>query len=152
MCHLIFQHKLWVEQPENFPTCLATKPCPKEVNFLSHIHLILFVTRKCRNTSRSSSCTRGRISRKIMRLSLSDAFTCDAVIHCSIKLRDRRQSSPLSTFFFRFLSALQDGRGGGPGLWLGRLPPLPPQLDPGRHASGEGESDRNDQKAGRQVD
>jgi len=24
------QHKLWVEQPENFPTCLATKPCPKE--------------------------------------------------------------------------------------------------------------------------
>ncbi|GBG68626.1 hypothetical protein CBR_g3167 [Chara braunii] len=23
-------HKLWVEQPENFPTCLATKPCIKE--------------------------------------------------------------------------------------------------------------------------
>lgn len=23
-------HKLWVEQPENFPTCLATKPYPKE--------------------------------------------------------------------------------------------------------------------------
>ena len=21
--------KLWVEQPENFPTCLATKPSPK---------------------------------------------------------------------------------------------------------------------------
>ncbi len=21
--------KLWVEQPENFPTCLATKPYPK---------------------------------------------------------------------------------------------------------------------------
>jgi len=28
------QHKLWVEQPENFPTCLATKPCPKEVECL----------------------------------------------------------------------------------------------------------------------
>ena len=25
-------HKLWVEQPENFPTCLAVKPYPKEVN------------------------------------------------------------------------------------------------------------------------
>ena len=24
-------HKLWVEQPENFPTCLAVKPYPKEV-------------------------------------------------------------------------------------------------------------------------
>uniref|UniRef100_A0A7S3UF50 peptidyl-tRNA hydrolase n=1 Tax=Picocystis salinarum TaxID=88271 RepID=A0A7S3UF50_9CHLO len=24
------RHKLWVEQPENFPTCLATKPYPKE--------------------------------------------------------------------------------------------------------------------------
>ncbi|KAM7430334.1 peptidyl-tRNA hydrolase domain-containing protein 1 [Porites harrisoni] len=23
-------HKLWVEQPENFPTCLATKPYPKQ--------------------------------------------------------------------------------------------------------------------------
>ena len=23
------QHKLWVEQPEDFPTCLATKPYPK---------------------------------------------------------------------------------------------------------------------------
>jgi len=23
-------HKLWVEQPENFPTCLAVKPYPKE--------------------------------------------------------------------------------------------------------------------------
>lgn len=24
-------HKLWIEQPENFPTCLATKPYPKSV-------------------------------------------------------------------------------------------------------------------------
>merc|ERR1712059_188184 len=24
------EHKLWVEQPENFPTCLATRPYPKE--------------------------------------------------------------------------------------------------------------------------
>ena len=23
--------KLWIEQPENFPTCLAVKPYPKEV-------------------------------------------------------------------------------------------------------------------------
>lgn len=23
-------HKLWIEQPENFPTCLVTKPYPKE--------------------------------------------------------------------------------------------------------------------------
>lgn len=23
-------HKLWVEQPENIPTCLATKPYPKD--------------------------------------------------------------------------------------------------------------------------
>ncbi|XP_010743073.2 putative peptidyl-tRNA hydrolase PTRHD1 [Larimichthys crocea] len=23
-------HKLWIEQPENVPTCLALKPCPKE--------------------------------------------------------------------------------------------------------------------------
>lgn len=24
------QHKLWIEQPEDVPTCLATKPCTKE--------------------------------------------------------------------------------------------------------------------------
>ena len=24
------RHKLWVEQPENFPTCLAVKPYPKQ--------------------------------------------------------------------------------------------------------------------------
>ncbi|KAL8591736.1 hypothetical protein ACOMHN_032278 [Nucella lapillus] len=23
-------HKLWVEQPENYPTCLATRPYPKD--------------------------------------------------------------------------------------------------------------------------
>lgn len=23
-------HKLWIEQPENIPTCLALKPCPKD--------------------------------------------------------------------------------------------------------------------------
>ena len=23
-------HKLWVEQPENYPTCLATRPYPKQ--------------------------------------------------------------------------------------------------------------------------
>ncbi|XP_024162244.1 putative peptidyl-tRNA hydrolase PTRHD1 [Rosa chinensis] len=25
------EHKLWIEQPENFPTCLATKPYPKSI-------------------------------------------------------------------------------------------------------------------------
>ena len=30
-------HKLWVEQPENFPTCLAVKPYPKEVTVPSSI-------------------------------------------------------------------------------------------------------------------
>lgn len=24
------EHKLWIEQPENIPTCLAVKPYPKE--------------------------------------------------------------------------------------------------------------------------
>ena len=24
------QHKLWIEQPENYPTCLAVKPYPKD--------------------------------------------------------------------------------------------------------------------------
>ncbi|RYR44406.1 hypothetical protein Ahy_A08g040737 isoform C [Arachis hypogaea] len=24
-------HKMWIEQPENIPTCLATKPYPKSV-------------------------------------------------------------------------------------------------------------------------
>lgn len=23
------EHKLWIEQPENIPTCLATRPYPK---------------------------------------------------------------------------------------------------------------------------
>ena len=23
-------HKMWIEQPENFPTCIATKPYPKD--------------------------------------------------------------------------------------------------------------------------
>jgi hypothetical protein len=23
------RHKLWIEQPENIPTCIATAPCPK---------------------------------------------------------------------------------------------------------------------------
>lgn len=28
----IFQHKLWMEQPEDIPTCLAVKPYNKEVD------------------------------------------------------------------------------------------------------------------------
>ena len=26
----MIDHKMWVEQPENYPTCLATKPYKKE--------------------------------------------------------------------------------------------------------------------------
>ena len=41
--------KLWIEQPENFPTCLAVKPYPKEVsksfssNGLNLLFTILFI-------------------------------------------------------------------------------------------------------------
>ena len=35
-------HKLWVEQPENFPTCLAVKPYPKEVTVLCSICVSVF--------------------------------------------------------------------------------------------------------------
>ena len=58
--YAIPQHKLWVEQPENFPTCLATKPCPKEVECLvGTLSTYLDLTpRKCRNTSKSSNSTR----------------------------------------------------------------------------------------------
>ena len=35
----LHQHKLWIEQPEDVPTCLATKPCTKEqVRLLSIRH------------------------------------------------------------------------------------------------------------------
>eukprot|EP00918_Siedleckia_nematoides_P089791 GHVU01197318.1.p1 GENE.GHVU01197318.1~~GHVU01197318.1.p1 ORF type:complete len:175 (-),score=30.14 GHVU01197318.1:656-1180(-) len=35
-------HKLWVEQPENLPTCIATKPAPKAEVFplLKHLKLL----------------------------------------------------------------------------------------------------------------
>ena len=33
-------HKLWIEQPENFPTCLAVKPYHKEVRCSDHGRLI----------------------------------------------------------------------------------------------------------------
>ena len=37
-------HKLWIEQPENFPTCLAVKPYPKEVGlFYFPIKRIIYV-------------------------------------------------------------------------------------------------------------
>ena len=31
-------HKLWIEQPENFPTCLAVKPYPKEVGLFHFLN------------------------------------------------------------------------------------------------------------------
>ena len=34
-------HKLWIEQPENFPTCLAVKPYPKEVKVKTLINSVL---------------------------------------------------------------------------------------------------------------
>ena len=33
--------KLWIEQPENFPTCLAVKPYPKEVSKLNIVKISL---------------------------------------------------------------------------------------------------------------
>ncbi|XP_062520633.1 putative peptidyl-tRNA hydrolase PTRHD1 [Corticium candelabrum] len=35
------QHKLWIEQPENYPTCLATKPYHKTAiqSFFKHFKL-----------------------------------------------------------------------------------------------------------------
>lgn len=34
-------HKIWIEQPENFPTCLACKPYPKNEieKFFKHLKL-----------------------------------------------------------------------------------------------------------------
>ena len=28
---IYIRHKLWIEQPENYPTCLALKPYPKVI-------------------------------------------------------------------------------------------------------------------------
>lgn len=28
------EHKIWIEQPENIPTCIALKPCRKDRVFL----------------------------------------------------------------------------------------------------------------------
>ena len=52
-------HKLWVEQPENFPTCLAVKPYPKEVTVPCSICVfkVIFCS-KCKNISRNSSFTK----------------------------------------------------------------------------------------------
>ena len=35
-------HKLWVEQPENFPTCLALKPYPKEIYQIYKIKSVVY--------------------------------------------------------------------------------------------------------------
>ena len=51
-------YKLWVEQPENFPTCLAVKPYPKQVRFCNIRVCFILMFRRCRNISRSTSCTR----------------------------------------------------------------------------------------------
>ncbi|KAI3713713.1 hypothetical protein L1987_72299 [Smallanthus sonchifolius] len=47
-------HKLWIEQPENYPTCLASKPYPKSVvsTFFKKLKLL-----ECKPTS--GSCTHG---------------------------------------------------------------------------------------------
>lgn len=34
-------HKLWIEQPENFPTCLAVKPYHKEVCYSDRSSLLI---------------------------------------------------------------------------------------------------------------
>ena len=53
-------HKLWVEQPENFPTCLAVKPYPKEVilvrNKCSSLKRNFYS--KSKSISRNSNCTK----------------------------------------------------------------------------------------------
>ena len=30
LCEKGIDHKMWIEHPENFPTCIATKPYPKD--------------------------------------------------------------------------------------------------------------------------
>ena len=59
-------HKLWIEQPENFPTCLAVKPYPKEVGlFYFHKMDCLFkLFRRFRGISRSSNFIKGLNSHK----------------------------------------------------------------------------------------
>ncbi|ALC48433.1 CG14903 [Drosophila busckii] len=36
------EHKLWIEQPENIPTCIALKPYKKEVvhQYVKNLHLL----------------------------------------------------------------------------------------------------------------
>lgn len=66
-------HKLWVEQPEDYPTCLATRPYPKDQVrdrlFLGNdltppqgfgFEKSLLLTSRFSSTSRSSSCSRDR--------------------------------------------------------------------------------------------
>ena len=59
-------HKLWIEQPENFPTCLAVKPYPKEVGLYFHnrIFYLFKLSRKFRGISRSSNFIKGLNSHK----------------------------------------------------------------------------------------
>lgn len=46
---LFYSHKLWIEQPENYPTCLAVKPYPKELN--TDVKKIRICALKIRNFS-----------------------------------------------------------------------------------------------------
>ena len=51
-------HKLWIEQPEDFPTCLAVKPYPKEVGplYYPYREFYLFkLSRRFRSISRNSN-------------------------------------------------------------------------------------------------
>ena len=62
-------HKLWIEQPENFPTCLAVKPYPKEVGpvffiFTRALLNLFLLSRRFRSISRSSNFTKGLSSHK----------------------------------------------------------------------------------------
>ena len=63
-------HKLWIEQPENFPTCLAVKPYPKEVGpfYFHKIYCYLFeLSRRFRGISRSSNFIKDLNSHKAVK-------------------------------------------------------------------------------------
>ena len=63
-------HKLWIEQPENFPTCLAVKPYPKEVGlfiFLKDYFCLFSLSRRFRGISRSSNFIKDLNSHKAVK-------------------------------------------------------------------------------------
>lgn len=71
-------HKLWIEQPENFPTCLATKPYPKSVvsPFFRKLKLCKWFPSPLSNTSTIS---------RLMNIFLSSTyldFRCLVLLSC----------------------------------------------------------------------